>query len=585
MQGAWPWAVPITIAFSSILVLWLCGWESQLVAGFDYICSPGSQALKGFIFRPSSEARHGGIDFDPTEQGIRSIHKLLYGRQVSCRQVVQAYLVRIETLNPQLNAIIALNNLSLTIADSLDAVLLSEGTVDAPLFCIPVLLKDNFDTAGMATTAGSISLEYSQPEYDAPVVTRLKHAGAIILGKSNMHEFALEGLSVSSLGGQTHNPYDLTRTPGGSSGGSGAAVAVSLSTFATGSDTVNSIRSPAASNSLCGIRPTRGLISRSGIIPVSHTQDTIGPLSRTIEDLALAFEVMVGRPLYDSDDIMSAAGVDKRPDIPYAQSLTGTALQGARIGVLTTMFNYTDSNETTPVNLAMQETLDTFAAAGASLIQIPHSLFNSTLLLAEYDVQDYEFASGLTKYLHGRNNIYDSFDAIYDSQKFLPLCYQEVLGRAAKMNRTTSEYARRIEKHAELRTLLLTEFDQNGLDAVLYPEQRNLVVPIGSLSQEGRNGILAAILGYPVVVVPIGFSLPTRTAPIGLPIGMEILGKPFTEAKLLDLAYSYEMINKARRPPVLAQTFISSSHLAQVPMIRSNRSVHPKYLQIPAGFP
>lgn len=207
--------------------------------------------------------------FDTREATIDSVHHALFTGLNTCHDVVASFISRIETLNPKINAIISLNSKALSQAQSLDQQL-STGNISQPLFCIPILLKDNYDTIDMKTTGGNLALKDSQPSTDAPAVTALKNAGAIILGKANLHELALEGISVSSLGGQTINSYDTSRTPGGSSGGSAAAVAASFAVFATGTDTVNSLRSPASANSLFSIRPTRGLVSRSGVIPIRY---------------------------------------------------------------------------------------------------------------------------------------------------------------------------------------------------------------------------------------------------------------------------------------------------------------------------
>lgn len=205
--------------------------------------------------------------FDAREATIDSVHHNLFTGLNTCHDVVSSFLARIQALNFHVNAIITLNPDALKEASQLDQQLLS-GNASRSLFCIPILLKDNYDTHDMPTTGGNLALAKSQPSIDAPSVTALRNAGAIILGKANLHELALEGISVSSVGGQTINAYDDTRTPGGSSGGSAAAVAGSFAVFATGTDTVNSLRSPASANSLFSIRPTRGLITRAGVIPI-----------------------------------------------------------------------------------------------------------------------------------------------------------------------------------------------------------------------------------------------------------------------------------------------------------------------------
>lgn len=241
--------------------------------------------------------------FDVREATIDGIHNALFTGLTTCREVVSAHLARIEAFNPAINAITALNTEALSVADGID-LRISQGNTTGPLLCIPVLVKDNYDAVPMNTTGSCLALANNKPAEDAPTVKALKESGAVILGKTNLHELALEGLSVSSLGGQTLNPYDQTRTPGGSSGGSGAAVAASFAVFATGTDTVNSLRSPAASNSLFSFRPTRGLISRAGVIPISSTQDAVGAMARTVRDLALAMTVMAGIG-YDPRDVSS----------------------------------------------------------------------------------------------------------------------------------------------------------------------------------------------------------------------------------------------------------------------------------------
>jgi len=228
------------------------------------------------------------------EATISSIHAALSSRQITCAQLTRAYLDRIDAYDhkgPALNAILAVNPRALDTAaemDRFDATALA----GRPLHCIPVVLKDNYDTADMPTTGGSVTLAKSVPPADGFVVRRLREAGAIILAKANLMELAWSGTTVSSLGGQTRNPYDLTRTPGGSSGGTGAAIAANFGVLGTGTDTGQSIRSPASANSLVGVRPTRGLVSRAGIIPLSSTQDAAGPITRTVEDAAILLDAL-----------------------------------------------------------------------------------------------------------------------------------------------------------------------------------------------------------------------------------------------------------------------------------------------------
>src|SRR3989475_7712656 len=276
-------------------------------------------------------------DFAPEEATISATHAAFAAGKITCVELVRAYLNRIEAFDhtgPALNAIIAINPKALEKAAEMDRLYAANRSALKPLHCIPVILKDNYDTADMPTTGGSLTLAESVPRQDAFVVKRLREAGALILAKANLMELARGGTTVSSLGGQTRNPYDLTRTPGGSSGGTGAAIAASFGIIGTGSDTGQSIRSPASAQSLVGLRPTRGLISRSGIIPLSSTQDEAGPITRSVEAAARTLDAIAG---YDPSDPITAFGAQKIPKT-YTAFLDRDGLKGARIGVLMDFF-------------------------------------------------------------------------------------------------------------------------------------------------------------------------------------------------------------------------------------------------------
>lgn len=529
-----------------------------------------------------------GLSFDAREATIASTHHALYTGLTTCREIVSSFLSRIEALNNHTNAIIRLNPDALDTASRFDTMLTSGNATTGSLFCIPVLLKDNYDTANMPTTGGNLDLADSRPSIDAPAVTALKNAGAIVLGKANLHELALEGISVSSLGGQTINPYDSTRTPGGSSGGSGAAVAASFSVFSTGTDTVNSLRSPASANSLFSCRPTRGLISRVGIIPISYTQDVIGPIGRCVEDVATALTVMssIGFDSGDNATALVPAGVR---DSDYSASLTTGSLKGKRFGVLEGFFNRTASNETTPVNNVMDRMTAKLRSAGATIIPINETIYNATAILAMYDTQRYEYREEMNAYLQRpslKGSHPQTLNQLYASGKFLviPSQYEYVTTALVSStgnttNGTHQAYATIQRGIANLTLALQETFARNNLDAILYPEQKNLVVKLGALSQSGRNGILAALTGSPVVTVPAGFSPETADAPIGVPIGMEMLGQPYTEAKLLQMAYQIQELAKVRRTPVWARQSVPARNYTAVPSVTPNRG------NIPSTYP
>ncbi|KAF8867066.1 amidase signature enzyme [Acephala macrosclerotiorum] len=518
--------------------------------------------------------------FDAREATIDGVHNALYSGISTCRDVVSSFTSRIEAFNPTVNAIISLNPNALSIADGMDLQMAS-GNATGSLFCIPILLKDNYDTIDMNTTGGCLDLAGNKPTTDAPVVTALKNAGAIILGKTNLHELALEGLSVSSLGGQTINPYDHTRTPGGSSGGTGAAIATGFAVFGTGTDTVNSLRSPASANSLFSVRPTRGLISRAGIIPISYTQDAIGPIARNVKDLAVALTVMTSAG-YDANDNTTALIPTSSVGVDYSKSIYGGSLKGLRLGLLQGFFNRTASNETTPVNDVMNHMVSILEAAGVTVVSINETVYNATAIAA-LDVQTSEYRQEMNSYLETPSlsgTQPATLNELYNSSKFLVIPSQySYVNTALRSSTSNSSYAQTKLGIQNLTIVLKSTFSSNSLDAIIYPEQKNLVVKIGSPSQSGRNGILAALTGSPVVTIPAGFSPPTDDAPIGVPIGLEILGQPWSESKLLNIAAHISDLTHVRRMPSFANGSVEVSVYDTVPTITPNTS------NIPSAYP
>ena len=496
-----------------------------------------------------------------------------------------AFLDRIVAFNHLINVVISLNPEALREADILDQFMLA-GNLSGRLHCVPVLLKDNFDTANTPTTGGCLKLKASQPLIDAPVVKYLKDAGAIILGKANMHELALEGLTVSSVGGQTLNPFDFSRTSGGSSGGSAAAVAVSFSVFATGTDTMNSLRNPASANSLYSIRPSWGLVSRVGIIPVSYTQDAVGPIGRTVEDIATALTVMAAQ-IPEPEDNSTASIPKLLRGHDYGLNLEGVALNTLKIGVVTSLFNRSISPETTPVNVVVDGFIAILQAAGVTFVPISSSEYDVPLILAQCDTQRYEYRQCMNTYLQrpalkGRHP--QTLDELYDTEassdgQFLVIPRQYDQVRSSLWSSTDNDTYPVVQSNIKkLKVALRNTFETNHLDALIYPQQQNLVVPVGSASQIGRNGILAAVTGSPVVTIPAGFSEATDTAPIGLPVGIEILGLPWTDQKLLNIALEIQCLLPRRKPPLWAAEVVEGAGLSKVPVLNPDRqNVSPRY--------
>jgi Asp-tRNA(Asn)/Glu-tRNA(Gln) amidotransferase A subunit family amidase len=479
------------------------------------------------------------------EATISSIHAALSSRQITCAQLIRAYLERIDAYDhkgPALNAILAVNPRAIDTAADMDR-LDAATAARRPLHCIPVVLKDNYDTADMPTTGGSVTLAKSLPPADGFVVRRLREAGGIILAKANLMELAWSGTTVSSLGGQTKNPYDLTRTPGGSSGGTGAAIAANFGVLGTGTDTGQSIRSPASANSLVGVRPTRGLVSRAGIIPVSTTQDAAGPITRTVEDAARMLDVIAG---YDPGDPITAFSTGKIPR-SYTDSLTKEGLKGARLGLLVDLLGKDPVHQ--PVNLVVEGAVTRMRAMGATIARV--SIPGLDALTRDLSLINFEFKPAFNDYLAGlgARAPVKTLDEFIARGEFHPSIRSGLLAAQRIEDPLHSvEYKQMLLRRNDLRQAVMTLIATNRLDAVLYPHQRRLVVPIGE-EQVERNGVLSNSTGFPAIAFPGGFSAPSASAPDGVPVGLEMLGPEWSEPTLFRLAYAYQEGATSRKPP------------------------------------
>jgi Asp-tRNA(Asn)/Glu-tRNA(Gln) amidotransferase A subunit family amidase len=484
--------------------------------------------------------------FAVEEATVTDIRAAFAAGRLTCVQLVQSHLQRIQAYDdrgPALNALIAINPKALETAAQMDRAYSSNRSAAPPLHCIPVILKDNYDTGDMPTTGGSLALAESVPLQDAFVVKKLRDAGALILAKANMTELALGGSTRSSLGGQTRNPYDLTRTPGGSSGGTGAAIAASFGVIGTGSDTGQSIRSPASAQSLVGIRPTRGLVSRRGIIPASTTQDEVGPITRTVEDAARALDVMAG---YDPGDPITAFGFGKIPST-YTAFLDPNGLKGSRIGVLMDFFGAEAVHQ--EVNAVIESAIARMSAAGATIMRI--RIPNLAELTRNIQLTEFEFKDAFNSYLAGlgpRAPVKTLQEFIAGGQ-FLDSIQSSLNAYQRSVDGLKSpEYKERLLRRNAFRQAVMAVMAENGLHAILYPHQKRLVVPLGA-EQVERNGVLSNSTGFPAISFPGGFSAPTSSAPLGVPVGIELLGPDWSEPVLIKLAYAFEQFAKIRKPP------------------------------------
>ncbi len=499
--------------------------------------------------------------FDVYEASIPELQAAMQRGEVTAVQLVDAYVARIRAYDqqgPALNAIIRLNPQARAEAAALDAER-ARGSVRGPLHGIPVILKDNYDTRDLATSAGSLALASNVPGDDAFIVQRLRAAGAVILGKANMHELAAGITTISSLGGQTRNPYDPRRCPGGSSGGTAAAVAASFAAVGWGSDTCGSIRIPAAFNSLFGLRPTEGLVSRTGIVPLSHTQDVGGPLARTMTDLAIALDATIGPDPADSVTRVLAGRALPR----FEDSLRADALRGRRLGVLRKEFTNVDRD----VERVLHGALERLSERGAELVDVTIPDLDS--VLAGSRAIDLETKFDLQRYLAGHPGapVHSLSDILASG------LYSTAL--AARLRRDDSVQVEDSEAHravlakqAALRARLTRVLDSLGLDALVYPTMRQKPAFIGA-PQSGSTCQLSAQSGLPALTAPAGFTAD------GLPVGIELLGRAFADGRLVALAYAFAQKGPARRAPPTTPPLVDGHAPAPVTFAVRAVPLHP----------
>lgn len=484
--------------------------------------------------------------FQVEEATLADIQEALTGGELTSEMLVAAYLERIAAYDergPRLNSIITLNPAAIETARALDRERTERGP-RGPLHGIPLLVKDNLDTFDMPTTAGSLALDGSVPPDDAFVVGRLREAGAIILGKTNLHEFALGVTTTSGLGGQTLNPYDTTRIPGGSSGGTAAAVTANLAVAGIGTDTSASIRYPAAMTSLVGIRPTLGLTSRDGLIPITLSKDVAGPIARTVTDAAILLDVMAGP---DPADPATADAADHIP-ASYTEFLNADGLAGARVGVFRQMIDrdVSDPNVLALTDAAMAHLGD----LGAEIIELPEipDLPFSDVVATTYPGLEYH----VNRYFESLDDApFETVRQMFASGKLAP--YIQALEPRLRGDIPPEEddlFVEFLQARETVTAGVLGIMDGAGLDAIVYPTavQPAFLVGDPSLGFEGDIGLntdLSSVLGFPAITVPGGFTSD------GLPVGIEFLGRAWSEGRLIELAFAYEQATLHRQPPHL----------------------------------
>ncbi len=504
------------------------------------LCLLAGPALSGQVPAPASLPA-----FDPSERSIEELQRAMAAGEVTSRQLVDLYLARITAYDqqgPALNAIVAVNSRARDDASRLDAER-AAGQLRGPLHGVPVVVKDNYETLEMPTSAGSIALAGFHPARDAYQVRRLKEAGAVILAKTNMHELAAGITTVGSRFGQTRNPYDLDRNPGGSSGGTGAAVAASFAAAGMGSDTCGSIRNPASHNNLVGLRGTQGLSSRAGIVPLSSTQDIGGPLARTVADLAIMLDATVGP---DPGDASSAISEGRIP-ASYRAALGTGALSGVRLGVLRGLFG--SAPEDQEVSAVVQRALDTLVKAGAEVTDVAIPGLDD--LLRDSSMINADFKFDLAAYLAAAGDApVRSLGEILDRGLYHSALEATFRARNAVEARESEQSRIARIKRRMLAAAVTAVLEEHRLTALVYPTLRRKPARIGD-PQGGTNCQLSAHAGLPALGVPAGFS------DDGVPVGMDLLGAAFAEPALLALGHGIERALDLRRPPFSTPPLVS----------------------------
>jgi len=503
---------------------------------------------------PQPTAAGGPTAFELDEITIDALQERLQSGQYSARRLTGLYLARTVALDqqgPALHAVLETNPDVARIADDLDAERRTKGP-RGPLHGIPILIKDNIDTGDrMMTTAGSLALEGVTRSQDAAIVRRLRQAGAIVLAKTNLSEWAnfrstRSTSGWSARGGQCRNPYALDRSPCGSSSGTGAGVAANYAAAGIGTETDGSIVCPSSANSLVGLKPTVGLVSRSGIVPISHSQDTAGPMARTVKDAAIVLNAIAG---VDPDDAATRRG-GNRGSQDYTKFLDANGLKGARLGVpRKPFFGYNDATDR-----VITTALDDMRRLGAVIVDLPELPHAAELGDPEFELLLYEFRTGLERYFRGLpsgapvKSLKDLI-AFNDAhrEREMPYFGQDILLMAQEKGPLTDQAYRRVQE-------LLTRLSRReGIDAIMSQHKLDALAaptgnppwPIDLVNGDhfvGSSSGPAAIAGYPAISVPAGFVL-------GLPVGLSFFGRAFSEPTLLRLAYAYEQATKHRQPP------------------------------------
>jgi Asp-tRNA(Asn)/Glu-tRNA(Gln) amidotransferase A subunit family amidase len=493
-----------------------------------------------------------GAGFHLLETTIDGIHAALESKRITCRELVNLYIKRIEAFDkegPQLNAVQTINSRALQEAERLDAAYASSGPV-GPLHCIPVLLKDQVETSDMPTTYGSVIFKDFIPRRDATITAKMRKAGAVILAKTTMGEFAAGYLG--SAFGVVRNPYSPERSPSGSSAGTGAGIAANFATVGIGEDTGGSVRGPAAFNSLVGLRPSVPLVSRFGMMPATPSQDTLGPIARTVKDAALLLDVIAG---YDPNDPVTAYAAGQVPPT-YTDYLNKDGLLGARLGIIRDPIDPKadpSSNDYKKVRAVMDQAIADMKRLGADIIDPVTIPDLKDRVKKGFDDNLYETEPAIDAYLATHPNApVKTLREILVTGKVVPSRSSRLM---TNIGRTTEEtgYLKVLLVREETRQIVLKVMADNRLDALVYAtydyppaitRADALTNPsFVDLADPGNNRRFAPMIGFPAISVPAGFTTE------GLPVGIEFMARPFAEPTLFELGYGFEQGTHHRKPP------------------------------------
>lgn len=496
-------------------------------------------------------------EMDLSSASVQDINRALEAGTLTSEELVRRYLARIEAYNqngPSLKAIISVADNALERARELDQERAATGP-RSPLHGIPIVVKDTIDTIDAPTSGGAIAFAGTYPLRDATIIRKVKEAGAIILAKGNLDEFNLGASGLSSLGGQGLNPYDLTRNPGGSSSGPGVAVTTGMTALGIGTETGASIRSPSSNASLVGLAPTQGLISRTGLLPISYSHDRAGPMARTVWDAALLASYMRG---LDAADLFTYRSLGNIPQQPYTDFLHKDGLRGARVGVLRDLFR--EGEQFQEINGLIEQEIEVLREQGALVID---GLTTGMDLVSFFPMMRHsteEFVETYRVYVQGRQGTlpFETLEELVASGQMLDRLMDSYTRYVdAGSTEFDPAYLARLKNRENLTQILVDLMDKHELDALVHPFKSLPAPPLGTSDRGIRDNPVSASTGLPALVVPAGVNSE------GLPISIEFLGRPFSEPVLFRLGYAYEQATQHRIVPTLTPAL--PGELIQVP--------------------